>query len=60
MRVIGIDTADSDCIVEGTRIDMEWVENLVIGAKACLDLPEPPEAGEFCEHCAYVDAVSKV
>ena len=60
VRVIEIDTADPNCIVEGVRIDMDWVESLVAGAKGCLDLPEPPEAGEFCEHCAYVDAVSKV
>ena len=58
--MIEIDTADPNCIVEGVRIDMDWVESLVSRAKGCLDLPEPPEAGEFCEHCAYVDAVSKV
>ena len=59
VRVIEIDTADSDCVVEGVRIDMDWVENLVIGAKACLDLPAPPDAGEHCEHCPYVASVSQ-
>ena len=57
--VIEVDTANEDVIIEGERIDINWVENLVIGAKACLELDEVPEAGEFCEHCSYVDAVSK-
>jgi len=60
VRVIEIDTADPDCVVEGVRINMDWVENLVIGAKACLDLPAPPDAGEHCEHCPYVASVSQL
>jgi len=46
-------------IIEGERIDLNWVENLVIGAKKCLDLDTVPEAGEFCEYCAYANSVSK-
>ena len=60
VTIIEIDTADDSIVIEGERIDFDWVENIVIGAKACLDLDEPPASGEFCEHCAYVDAVSKV
>ena len=60
VRVIEIDTADPNCIVEGVRIDMDWVENLVTNAKACLDLPAPPDANEYCEQCAYVASVSKL
>ena len=48
-----------DVIIEGERINLDWVENLVIKAKACLDMPSIPNAGEFCEHCAYVEARSK-
>ena len=58
--VIEIDTSDESVVVEGERIDYDWVEQLVIGAKDCLDLEGPPDPGEFCEHCAYVDAISKV
>ena len=58
--VIEIDTSDESVVIEGERIDYDWVENLVIGAKACLDMDAPPGSGEFCEHCAYVDAMSKV
>ncbi len=58
--VIEIDTSDESVVVEGERIDYDWVEQLVIGAKDCLDLEGPPGPGEFCEHCAYVDAISKV
>jgi hypothetical protein len=54
--VIEIDIANDDVIIEGERIDLDWVENLVIEAKACLDMPSIPNAGEFCEHCAYVEA----
>jgi len=57
--VIEIDLSDDNMIIEGERIDLKWVENLVIGAKKCLDLDTVPEAGEFCEYCAYVDSVSK-
>ena len=60
VRVIEIDTADPDCVVEGVRIDMDWVENLVAGAKACLELAAPPDAGEHCEHCPYVASVSQL
>ena len=58
VRVIEIDTADANCVVEGERVDMEWVENLVMNAKACLDLTSPPGAGAHCQHCPYVSAVS--
>ena len=58
--VIEIDTSDESVVVEGERIDYDWVEQLVIGAKDCLDLDGPPGPGEFCEHCAYVDVISKV
>ena len=58
--VIEIDTSDDTVVVEGERIDSEWVENLVIGAKACLDSGSPPGSGEFCEHCAYVGEMSNV
>jgi hypothetical protein len=57
--VIEIDLANDSVIIESERINLDWVENLVIGAKACLDLDSVPDAGEFCEHCAYVAAVSK-
>ena len=57
--VIEIDTADPSTVIEGERIDFDWVDGLVRGAKECLDLPEPPEAGEFCQHCGYVSAASK-
>ena len=58
--VIEIDTSDESVVVEGERIDYDWVEQLVIGAKDCLDLDGSPGPGEFCEHCAYVDVISKV
>ena len=54
--IIEIDIANEDVIIEGERIDLEWVENLVISAKSCLDMDSVPDAGEFCEHCAYVEA----
>tara|TARA_B100001996_G_scaffold280947_1_gene221387 strand:+ start:701 stop:1546 length:846 start_codon:yes stop_codon:yes gene_type:complete len=57
--VIEIDTADPRTVIEGERIDLEWVDGLVRGAKECLDLSEPPKAGEFCHHCAYVSAASQ-
>ena len=57
--VIEIDIANDNVIIEGERIDLDWVENLVISAKECLDMGSIPEAGEFCEHCAYVEARSK-
>jgi len=41
-------------------VDHDWVDGLVAGAKACLDLSGPPGAGEFCQYCAYVDAASQV
>ena len=37
-----------------------FVESLVIGARTCLGLDEPPVAGEYCEHCAYVDVASGI
>jgi len=46
-------------VIEGERIGLEWVDGLVRGAKECLDLSEPPKAGEFCHHCAYVSAASQ-
>ena len=58
--VIEIDTANEDVIIEGERIDLDWVENLVIRAKNCLDMGSVPDPGEFCEHCAYVAAASKI
>jgi len=57
--VIEIDLSDDNAIIEGERIDLKWIENLVIGAKKCLDLDTVAKAGEFCEYCAYVDSVSK-
>jgi hypothetical protein len=57
--VIEIDTADASVIVEGERINYDWVDELVSKAKQCLEMDEPPGSGEFCEHCAYVDTVSK-
>ena len=56
--IIEIDIANEDVIIEGERIDLDWVENLVISAKNCLDMDSVPDAGEFCEHCAYVEARS--
>jgi len=53
--VIEIDTGDDAVIVEGERINMDWVENLVAGAEECLNLEEMPESGEYCEYCAYTD-----
>jgi len=58
--VIEIDTADASVIVEGERINYDWVDELVSKAKQCLEMDEPPGSGEFCEHCAYVDTASKV
>ena len=58
--IIEIDIANEDVIIEGERIDLEWVENLVISAKSCLDMDSVPDAGEFCEHCAYVEARSNL
>ena len=58
--VIEIDIANDFVIIEGERIDLDWVENLVITAKDCLDMISVPDPGEFCEHCAYVEAVSTV
>ena len=52
-------STNDNVIIEGERIDLNWVENLVIGAKKCLDLDTVPEAGEFCEYCAYAHSVSK-
>ena len=60
VTIIEIDTADDSIVIEGERIDFGWVESLVIGAKACLELDDPPAAGEYCEHCAYVDAASGI
>ena len=57
--VIEIDTADPSTVIEGERIDLDWVDGLVRGAKGCLDLTDPPSAGEFCHHCAYVSAASQ-
>ena len=51
---------DDDVIIEGERINLDWVEKLVISAKECLDMESSPSSGEFCEHCAYVDAASKI
>merc|ERR1719482_1215641 len=59
-RIIEIDMADPATMVGGERIDMEWVENLVVGAKICLDSPRAPAPTGSCEYCAYVDAVSRV
>ena len=42
-----------DVLIEGDRIDRNWVEKLVIGAKACLELKAPPAPGEDCDYCAY-------
>ena len=56
--VIEIDTADEATVVEGERIGLDWVDELVIGAKACLDQGSAPGSGEFCEYCSYVEAVS--
>ena len=53
--VIEIDTGDDAVIVEGERINMDWVKNLVAGAEDCLNLEEMPESGEFCEYCGYTD-----
>ena len=58
--VIEIDTSDEETVVEGERIGHDWVDELVIGAKACLELEMPPDPDEFCQHCAYVDAASTV
>ncbi len=58
--VIEIDIANDDVIIEGERINLDWVEKLVISAKECLDMESSPSSGEFCEHCAYVDAASKI
>ncbi len=55
-KIIEIDISDENVIIEGERIDLDWVENLVIKAKECLEMPLIPDAGEFCEHCAYVEA----
>ncbi len=60
VTVIEIDTADDSVVIEGERIDFDWVENLAIGAKACLELYEPPAAGEYCEYCAYSSASSSI
>jgi len=57
--IIEIDIANEDVIIEGERIDLDWVENLVISAKEYLDMALIPESGEFCEQCAYVEARSK-
>jgi len=56
--VIEIDTGEDNVIVEGERINYEWVDELVSKAKNFLQMHESPESGEFCEHCAYVDAAS--
>jgi len=53
VTIIEIDTADDNVIIEGDRIDRHWVEKLVIGAKACLELKAPPAPGEYCDYCAY-------
>ena len=58
--VIEIDTSNPEVVIEGERVDRDWVDGLVAGAKACLDLSGPPGAGEFCQYCAYVDAASQV
>jgi len=60
VTIIEIDTADEGVVIEGERINLDWVENLVIGARACLELDEPPAPGEYCEYCAYVDIASKI
>lgn len=57
--IIEIDLSEDNIIIEGERIDLKWVENLVIDAKKCLDLETVPDAGEYCEFCAYVDVASK-
>ena len=53
--VIEIDTADDVVIIEGERINLDWVDNLVASAENCLELEEMPESGEYCEYCAYTD-----
>ena len=60
VTIIEIDTADEGVVIEGERINLDWVENLVIGARTCLELDEPPASGEYCEHCAYVDTASTI
>ena len=57
--IIEIDLSKDDVIIEGERIDLNWVENLIKDAKKCLDLQAVPDAGEYCELCAYVDTASK-
>jgi len=59
VTIIEIDTADDSVVIEGERINLDWVEGLVIGARSCLELDEPPAPGEYCEYCAYVDTASK-
>ncbi len=31
----------------------DWIEGALVGAKRCLDAPEPPEASGECEYCGY-------
>ena len=60
VTIIEIDTADHSVVIEGERIDLDWVENLVMSARACLGLDEPPAPGEYCEYCAYSSASSSI
>ena len=63
LALLDIADAASTCscilLFDGTIARMlDWVDELVIGAKACLDQGSAPGSGEFCEYCSYVEAVS--
>ena len=58
VTIIEIDTADDKVIIEGKRIDLDWVENLVMDARDCLELGEPPSPSDYCDYCAYSSARS--
>ena len=60
VTIIEIDTADDSVVIEGERIDLDWVENTVSGARACLGLDGPPAPGEYCEYCAYSSVSSTI
>lgn len=63
-------TGRSDCEAFDGKLEFEvvvipytgkddWVEDCIAGAHACLVGDEIPQTGEFCEYCAYTEAIQK-
>ncbi len=57
VTVIEVDTADPNIVIDGERINFDWVEGIADEAHRILNLKSPPPPNPLCKFCAASTAI---